>query len=279
MDHLWTDRDLPAGKATLLVFTPDAMQSQLVGPVERWIRERTGCAPIARRWVSQTEASLRRFYGGIPNLSPDDWRLLCAFFTAGPCLATLWFGDDACRALPAVKGATHPAHCPASTLRGRFWCDSSLANLVHVSDDPGEVARELAVLRSLEPDLFSGPLPSRGLPPFQDPGPASPRHSSVLTLCSVVAPLVRDAGSALPRLDPPASGDARETMARAEAWLERARAHAPPAVADAVAAYLEGTARPSDFLRALGGAAPIDAWQALILRCGIPSRRQWLESR
>jgi hypothetical protein len=83
----------------------------------------------------------------------------------------------------------------------------------------------------------------------------------------------------LPRLELPDSGDARETMARAEAWLERVRTDLPPAIAEAVAAYRVGTAQPSDFLDTLKARAPIDPWEELILRCGVVSRRQWVERR
>jgi nucleoside diphosphate kinase len=278
MTHLRIDQDLRSGNVTLLVFTPDAMKSQLVGPIERWVRQRTACAPIARQWITHTDDSLKRFYSLVVNISPEDWRMISAVFTAGPCLATLWFGDDAAKALPSAKGVTHPAHCPASTIRGRFWCDNALANLVHVSDDSGEVARELVVLRSLVPGLFGAPLSTRGLDPFRDPGPPTPRHSGILTLCSVVMTLLRDAGAS-PPLVLPDSGDARETMARAEAWLEQVRTGMPPAIAEAVGAYLTGTANPADFLDALKARAPIDPWEELILRCGVVSRKEWVARR
>src|SRR5688572_29403847 len=156
MDFLRTDEDLAAGKVSLLVFLPDAVRNRLVGPIEQWVRERTGCAPVARAWVSYTEQALDRFYPGIAGRFPEGWPLFAGLFATGPCLATLWFGEDPSRVLPSVKGATHPARCTASTIRGRFWCDNPTANLVHVSADGEEAVRQLQVLRSLEPEIFSG---------------------------------------------------------------------------------------------------------------------------
>jgi nucleoside diphosphate kinase len=280
MEYLQTDKDLDSGKATLVVFTPDALESQLIGSLERWIGDRTDCVPVARQRVSYTHEALRRFYSAIAaRLPEDEWRLLSTFFLSGPCLATLWFGEDAAHAIPNIKGQTHPARCSASTLRGRFWCDNEMANLVHVSDDPHEVARELAVLRSLEPDLFGGPLSTQALTPFADPGRPSPRHSGILTLCSVVASLLSTRGSAFPRLDIPDNEEARQTMARAEAWLGQARTSIPLPVAGAVDSYLNGTADSARFLHALKGAVPLDPWQELILGCGLLSRPVWLEGR
>jgi nucleoside diphosphate kinase len=277
VDHL-TDSDLRSGKVALLVFLPDAIESQLVASIEQWLRQQTSCVPIACQWFTHDEETLARFYADVVDQAPKDgWRLVTSVFSAGPSLATLWFGDGAIQSIRNVKGATHPARCAGSTVRGRFWCDNAVANLVHVSDDAAEVARELGVLRSVEPDLFAGPLSTRGLAPFRDPGPPTPRHSGILTLCSVVTALLEQQGSALPRLDLPDGGDARETMARAEAWLRETRASTPPGIAAAVESYLDGTAQPSDFLRALRGAAPVSRWQELILRCGILSRPEWLE--
>jgi nucleoside diphosphate kinase len=153
-DFLRTDEDLASGKVSLLVFLPDAVRSRFVGSIETWVRERTGCVPIARDWVSYTEEALDRFYPGIAGRFPEGWPLFASLFAAGPCLATLWFGADASRVVPSMKGATHPAHCTESTIRGRFWCDNPTANLVHVSDDGSAVVRELQVLRSVAPDLL-----------------------------------------------------------------------------------------------------------------------------
>jgi nucleoside diphosphate kinase len=279
MDDLQIDQTLGTGKLTLVVFTPDAIQGKLVGSIERWIREQTSCAPIAREWLSHTAETLDRFYPDVAARWPEPWKLISRVFMAGPCLATLWFGENASQVIPGVKGVTEPARCAASTVRGRFWCDNGVANLVHVSDDAGEVARELGVLRSFEPGLFSGRLSTQGLAPFPDVGPPAPRHSGILTLCSLVEALLSPEESDRPRLDVPDNEDARETMARAEAWLVQARARTSPAIAGAIESYLDGTADPSRFIRILRDCATVGPWEELMLRVGLLSRPHWLERR
>lgn len=280
MDYLQTDRDLPSGKATLLVFLPDAIKSRLVASIEHWICDRTACAPIARQQISFTNEALNRFYLGLQDRLPSEtWQLVATFFTSGPCLATLWYGENAPHAVRAVKGHTHPARASESTVRGRFWCDNAGTNLVHSSDDSDEVARELDVLRSLAPDLFVGHLSTHQLTPFRDSGLPTPSHSGILTLCAVMATLLSSQGCSFPQLLLPVSGAARETMARAEAWLEQVRPSTSLAVAGAVESYLNGTANPAQFIGTLKNVAPVDPWQELILSCGVLSRPLWVEAR
>jgi nucleoside diphosphate kinase len=279
MDFLQTDEDLASGKVSLLVFLPDAVRSRLVGAIELWVRERTGCFPVAREWVSYTKETLDQFYPGVGGGFPEGWPLFAGLFETGPCLATLWFGADASRVMPSVKGATHPARCTGATIRGRFWCDNPTANLVHVSDDGGAVVRELGVLRSLEPELFGGRVPVLALAPFRDSGPPTPAHSGILTLCSLVTTLLSSHGSAFPRLEVRETEEARETMARADAWLWQVLEDTPSAFRRAVDSYLKGTASPSQLVGALKNAVPVDPWEELILRAGALSRGEWLKGR
>ena len=277
MDFLQTEEELASGKAALLVFLPDAVRSRLVSAIELWVRERTGCVPVERQWVPYTEEALDQFYPGVAVRFPEGWPLFAKLFATGPCLATLWSGPDASRVIPSVKGATHPAHCAGSTIRGRFWCDNPTANLVHVSDDGRAAVRELLVLRSLNSELFRGPTPTVALAAFPELGPPTPAHSGILTLCSLVTTHLSRQGSAVPRLQVPETGDARETMAGAEAWLGRVAEQASPTVRGAVDSYLKGTASPAQLVDALRTAVHVDPWDELILRAGALSRREWLE--
>jgi nucleoside diphosphate kinase len=273
------DEALASGKVCLVVFLPDAVRGRLVEAIELWLRERTGCVPVARGWVSYTEEALDRFYPGVAARFPEGWPLFAGLFATGPCLATLWSGADVSRVIPSVKGATHPARCSGSTIRGRFWCDNPTANLVHVSDDGAAAVRQLQVLRSLEPELFGGQVPMQALAPFRESGPATPGHSAILTLCSLVTAHLSSQGSAVPRLQVPESGDARETMARCEAWLGQVLENTSAAVGGAVDSYLKGTASPSQFVSTLKGAVHVGPWEELILRAGVLTRGEWLDGR
>lgn len=284
MDFLRTDETLRSGNLALLVFLPDAVRSGLVGPIELWVREQTECVPVARDWVSFTEDALDRFYPGIAARFPEGWPLFASLFATGPCLATLWFGAGASTIIPSVKGATHPAHCTGATIRGRFWCDNPSANLVHVSDDGEAAVRELLLLRSSSPDLFAANtatarLPPRGLPPFLDSGPCRPAHSAILTLCSLVAVHLSQRGMGFSPVHVPPNEDARQTMARAEAWLGQVLKSTSPTVGGAVDSYLKATAAWPPFSSALKGAVHVGPWEELILRVGVLSRAEWLEGR
>jgi nucleoside diphosphate kinase len=277
MNRVRIDTELAAGSLALVIFLPDAISSQLVGLVERWIRDRTACAPIARRWFTYTDEALRRFYADVAD--KPFWPLISRFFSAGPCLATLWHGESAAQRMPATKGLTHPARCSEATVRGRFWCDNALTNLVHASDSHTELARELGVLRSLQPDFFDGALSTRALPPFADWGRPVPRHSGILTLCSLVQRFLSTQGTAFAELDLPENESARETMSRAEAWLDETRTNTPVAVATSAEAYLAGTAEAAQLIAALKAVVPVDPWEELILTAGLLSRSEWLEAR
>lgn len=274
MDALRTDEDLASGEVSLLIFLPDSVRSGLVGAIELWVREQTGCVPIARDWVAYTEKTLQQFYPGFAESFPEASALFASLFATGPCLATLWFGAHASRVIPSVKGATHPAHCTPSMIRGRFWCDNPTANLVHVSDDGEAALREIQMLRSLKPELFRGPVSMQALAPFVDPGPSTPGHSAILTLCSLITAQLSIQASAL---QVPPSGEARETMTHAETWLGQVLESTSLAIGGAIESYLKGTASPSLFMSALKNAGPVTPWQELILHAGVLSRREWLE--
>jgi hypothetical protein len=163
-------------------------------------------------------------------------------------------------------------------VRGRFWCDNALANLLHVSDSSSEVARELGVLRSYHPELFRETLSTQALPTFDDGGASTPLHSGILTLCSLVREQLATLAGPIPPLDVPEGESASETMTRAEAWLAEVMPSLPLALAAAVRAYLDGMA-PERFIPALKGFVPIPEWEELVLTGGALSRSEWLELR
>jgi len=135
------------------------------------------------------------------------------------------------------------------------------------------------VLRRLEPELLRAPVPTLALAPFCDSAPATPGHNAILTLCSLVVTHLSNQGSAISPLQVPVSGEARETMARAEAWLGQVMETTSLACSEAIDSYLKGTASPSQFVSALKDAVHVGPWEELILRAGVLSRGEWLEGR
>src|SRR5690606_2783264 len=145
--------------ASLTIYSPDALQSGLLGHLDHTIHEQTGLVPIFRQWIYHDVASITRFYGGevteethnktirdydnIPLENVQYGHLVVKLFITGASLLTIWQGDNAIENLLAVKGKTHPAESPPDTVRGGLWCDNSVCNLLHCSDNQDEVLREI----------------------------------------------------------------------------------------------------------------------------------------
>jgi hypothetical protein len=129
--------------------------------------------------------------------------------------------------------------------------------------------------------LFDAASPTQALAPFREASPPTPRHSGILTLCSLLATHL--SASAYPvtfsREDAPAGESAARTMARAEAWLRAVVPKLSPTVATAVASYLDGSGRPEPFLAAVKDSVLVGEWQELVLTAGLLSRPEWLAAR
>jgi nucleoside diphosphate kinase len=134
-----------ANDVGLVVFSPDAVRSGLVTAICDEISKVTHLSLRFTRWVSHTPETVRLFYANSP-IDERRFPLVCELLLSSPSLVSFWQGDAPHRALAALKGRSHPALADASSIRGRFWCDNQVCNLVHSSDDASEVNRELAVL-------------------------------------------------------------------------------------------------------------------------------------
>lgn len=154
---------LETDRLGLTVYLPECAQSRLWGNLDHAIHQATGCEPVFRRWIIHDYNSVMRFYTedgkDIPqtddpqaaarkydNLPADELQyghLVVKLLLMGPSLLTLWRGDNAIAELLTLKGATHPAEAAKSSIRGRFWCDTAVCNLVHTSDTRTEMRREL----------------------------------------------------------------------------------------------------------------------------------------
>src|SRR5690606_15045228 len=104
----------------------------------------------------------------------------------------------------------HPPDAGPQTIRGRFWCDNAVANLLHTSDDYSEAERELHAvnLGALLAREFT-PLPLSATRPLSTNYVA---HCGISVVCDLVNRLLNN----LPGVEAlvaklPPSGDARET--------------------------------------------------------------------
>lgn len=262
-------------QATLVVFSPDAVRAGLLRPLEHWLRDRTGCAPVVRGWVQHHPVSVAQFYARSTDGIGPHWELVTRLFASGPSLATIWSGPDATRALLAAKGRSHPARSAPGTIRASFWCDNPVCNLIHTSDDAQEARRELAILESLGFD--HGPSDS-GPGWSATTGPPDPVHCGTLALARVVSSIISGRRSPIPPPVVPAVGEARATVATIEAWLRSVRADLPSGIDEAVGQFLAAAVTPDELIGALSAEVAISDWQDLVLRCAVAGRREWLGS-
>src|SRR5690606_31639541 len=224
------------------------------------IHQATGFVPVYRHWIRHDFNSVMRFYQGpgeepaaeedpqeaarryasIPAEELRYGHLVMRLFLSGPALLTMWQGENVVPTLLALKGRTHPAEAAPDAIRGRFWCDNAVANLLHTSDDYAEAVRELRAI-NLEHLLEAEPAPLPlldALPPPTD----YVAHSGISVMCDLVRRLCIGLGSAAPPVVKlPPSGDAKETgQVLAGSLRETAQRMSGSEVAALIDAYLAG---------------------------------------
>lgn len=277
------------------VYSPDCTHSRLWGNLDHAIHEATDFQPISRRWINHDVNSIMRFYrdndGSAeppPEVDPEEGarkyenvpvenlqygHLVARLFLSGPSLLTLWHGENAVETLLDLKGATHPPLASPESIRGRFWCDNGVCNLLHVSDDEAEAERELRAIHlwdMLGETLTQVPLMD------ENPVPTSYiAHSGIVVACDVVNRILAatPGGGVLPVQLPP-SGDAKETNDILTALLQTGSQSYPETpVASFIDAYLMGDVVTVTHLMKQ---MPVTKWEHFIIQCGAITRYKWI---
>ncbi|RWX74839.1 nucleoside-diphosphate kinase [Neorhizobium lilium] len=241
----------------LTVYGPEVGMSGLSASLDDFIRRETGLE-IARRFFSiHSRASIASFYSLTGSTGGKHWRLVLDLFDMRPACATIWSGPNALERLQKLKGNTQPARAPRDTVRGRFFCDNPVTNLIHVSDDKEIMEAELKILRQqMAGDVDTGWLAA-----------ASGRisHSSFRVLLDVLGD-DRSASAS----DGEKDGDALE---HARFCYRRAYLLAKKTDTPAIQDYFRGEA---GGLEALLRRGPVlSAWDRLILEAGLFSMPLW----
>ena len=198
--------------------------------------------------------------------------LVVKLLLMGPSLLTLWRGDRAIAELLKLKGATHPAEAAKSSIRGRFWCDTAVSNLMHTSDTPNEARRELIAV-GLDSVFDQAPTELPLIEPVSLPEWVMP-HCAVSVVADVVnRVLVADGNVQDSRAKLPASGDAKETYALFSAELSALASRYPSSpIAPFITSYFAGdVVTVSDSLKHL----PVTRWEGFIIQCGAISQDKW----
>ncbi|MHB1646621.1 MAG: nucleoside-diphosphate kinase [bacterium] len=94
---------------------------------------------MGQQWFQHNDMSIIKFYqNSIPDNAPH-LHLIQKLFTYSKILVTFWEGEDVFNKLQKIKGASHPADAREGTIRSSFFCDNSITNLVHTSDNSEEM--------------------------------------------------------------------------------------------------------------------------------------------
>lgn len=268
--------NIRSGDATLVVFSPDAVRSGMTGPLEDELRKASGCVPVIRSWIAHTDESIEQFYAAsIPGNVPT-WYLVSRLFTSGPSLATIWSGPAAGRTIASLKGHSHPAVAAAGTIRSRYWCDNPVTNLIHVSDDPHEVLRELSVLRTAGATKFQEPLEGRLLPRVNAaPEAPAPNHCGILAVCRAVRAGFDAAGIVCEPFTWPTEGDAANTVRLASGWLTEVLNSLTGTLKVTIRKFVDGDISPGELSSELVRVVPLTSWDDLLVRAAAVARKGW----
>ena len=138
-----------SSERTLILVKPDGVARGLVGEIIGRI-EAKGYRIADVKMMSADRSLLTRHYAeheGKPFFEP-----LVEFMSSGPIVAIIAEGNRVIEGFRSLAGATDPTVAAPGTIRGDLARDQGTKvqqNLVHGSDSPESVAREIA--------LFFGP--------------------------------------------------------------------------------------------------------------------------
>lgn len=279
------------------LYTQDAIQSRLWGHLDHAIQDQTGFEIIHRQWINQDINTIMRFYsdgGEHHTFEPDTQAAVCRYdnlpvktiqpghlvvknFITGPALLTVWRGDNVISTLSDLKGATHPAQADAGAIRGRFWCDNAVLNLIHVSDNESEAIREFDAIHASS--ILQQPadgFPERLMPPNTDPT-AHVNHSGIFTVLKVMRRMAMCEYNSPPlRIFLPESGDVQETHQRVHnALIDLCRTTRRDDISTFINNYLAGNlVAVTENLRNL----PVTRWEKFVIQCGAITRETWNNS-
>jgi nucleoside-diphosphate kinase len=128
-----------AGKITLGIVKPDAVESGKLGAVVAHVQE-AGFTVRAARLVRLSRAEAEAFYE--VHRGRPFYDELVAFMSSGPCFPMALERADAVAHFRKVIGATDPAEAEEGTIRKRF-AESKGRNAVHGSDSDENARREV----------------------------------------------------------------------------------------------------------------------------------------
>lgn len=284
LENLLEDRQIG-----LTIYLPDCAHSRLWGNLDHKIETDTGFQIVQRQWFQHDINSILPFYNGINSNPPAKQDPAQAFYKydnipaqelqyghlmvkmllMGPSLVTLWQGKNAIPTLLTLKGKAQPAEAASGSIRGGFWCDNGVCNLMHTSDDVEDLKHELAVLNLdywLKEEAKTIPLM-----PLNDFPQDFIAHSGIITLCNVINRLLLADGRMPEPFTLPPFGDAKETNIQLTHHLQAVSKRYSD-LSLLIESFLSG-----DLIAVINmlSALPVTRWEYLVIQCGAVNRDKW----
>lgn len=260
------ERDL----AALTVYTPDTVRSQLIGHLDHFICAQTGFSPFLRFWTRHDMYTAEQFYRNrIPVIA--EWHLVTRLLVSGPSLVTIWMGHSCFEVMNALKGSAHPADANPGTIRGRFWCDNSVCNLIHVSDDAERAIREFDILQA-NSLRHRAVAECHALTESREPV-GLVRHCALLELRRAILRMVDTSHvPCIPGQELSACSSSAVLFRYARRKLEEV-AGRDPEIAEVLDFYFQG--KRAQFLGWLDAFVPLTDWERFVIECGLVDAQRW----
>lgn len=125
---------------TLIIFKPDCMQKNLVGPVmDRFCK--AGLRLVGCKMMQLTEPLLKEHYAHLADkpFFPE----IQNFMSSRPVLVGIFEGKNAIQLVRDLLGPTDSKIAPKGTIRGDLG-DDKMTNICHASDSPEAAQSEIA---------------------------------------------------------------------------------------------------------------------------------------
>ena len=127
---------------TLVLIKPDGVMKRVVAEIKQRYLD-AGLRIVQERTIVMPEFRVREFYA--EHTGKSFFEGLVLSMTSGPIVALVLEGEDAIKKVRALNGATDPSKAEPGTIRGDFRSAGGPFNMVHGSDSPEAVIREIQI--------------------------------------------------------------------------------------------------------------------------------------
>lgn len=265
-------------KIGLTVYSPDTYNSNLAKQIDCFIINKIKLTPEYREVIMHDENSIKRFYEPIVSNNPN-LELVVQLFTSGPSLLTIWSGDNAISKLISIKGKSHPKLAEDNTIRGNFWCDNKVCNLVHTSDSNNEMYRELESIQKksiLELPFLNNDMNFNRVESdynFHNSNNSMISHNGMFIFAYCIARLLKKISGVnlnIPKL--PENGNSKATYEVLVNYFTLIKDYDIENVSIIINKFLLGD---TSCIKLLADSIELTTWEEFIIKCSINSMNIW----